>query len=339
MTSNGSGPDPAESVTPVTSTAGVQPPADAAGPELTVSRAGWRGIIIYCLIAYALAWLVCLPLWLGGGLANPLFGIIAVAMMFTPTISAVIVVRFVERRPLLTGLGIRPRASAQRTLAWLAVAFAAVLVVALLGLITSALLGTFRFDLAGMSGFRVVLAAQLDAAGQSVDQLGMAVRVLWLLQFLNIAIGSLINTLPALGEEIGWRGYLFPRLRDRLGATGAVLASGVVWGLWHAPVILLGYNYPSNPVLGLFMMCIACIGLGALLAWVSQRGGSVWPAALGHGTYNAAVGGFMVLFGDASFPVDTLSGSVMGWGGWPVWGVLVVVLLWRGAFVDRAQAG
>ena len=276
------------------------------------------------LIAYALAWLVALPLWLGDGLASPFFLPCSVAMMFTPTVASVVVVRFMERRPVLATLvSSRPvgRATADlvadRDRRGLAV---------VLGLLSSAASEpTFRPG--EHVGVPAASEQQLEAVGSSADDLPMPIRVMWLLQFVNLAAASLMNTLPAAGEEIGWRGFLFPRLRDRLGATGAVLASGVIWGAWHAPLILLGYNYPSNPRMGVLMMCVSCIGLGALLAWVSQRGASVWPAALGHGAFNAMMSGTIILFGDASVSVDTMSATLMGWGGWPVWLLLVVVLL------------
>ena len=72
-------------------------------------------------------------------------------------------------------------------------------------------------------------------------------RLLWLIQPVNIVIGGVLNSVPVLGEELGWRGFLFPRLRELIGPGWAVLAQGIIWAGWHAPVILLGYNYPSNP--------------------------------------------------------------------------------------------
>jgi len=308
----------------MSTTTGSEPPTDS--PAAVPAPTSRVAVVVYCLIAYGLAWFVCLPLWLGDGLSSPLFFPISIAMMLTPTVASLVVVRFVERRPIVRTLGLRPP-DAGRTALWLGIALASVLVVVVLGLASSALLGTFRFDIGGMSAFRELLTTQLGATGRTPDELGVPLRVLWALQLVNVALASAINTLPALGEEIGWRGYLFPRLRDLLGPAPAVLVSGVIWGLWHAPLILLGYNYPGDPVLGTFAMCVPTIGLGALLAWVSQRGGSVWPAALGHGTFNAAVGSFLVMFGDADFDVDMLSGTVMGWGGWPVWVLVVAAIL------------
>lgn len=294
---------------------------------------GWRGIALFCIISIGLGWLVALPLWVTGGLTSPLFLICSITMMFTPMIAAIIVVRFVERRPVLATLGIKPGGSVARTAGYLAISLVVIWVVVLAGLVTSALLGTYTFDLAGLSGFQQVLDAQLERTGVSADDLGLPLRVLWALQFVNVAVGSLLNIISAAGEEIGWRGYLFPRLYERIGALPAVLASGVIWGLWHAPVILLGYNYPTNPVVGLAAMCVLATGIGAILAWLRQRSGSIWPAALGHGALNAAAGSFMIIFADASASTDTLSGTIMGWGGWPVLLVVVVILIWRKAFV------
>jgi membrane protease YdiL (CAAX protease family) len=113
-----------------------------------------------------------------------------------------------------------------------------------------------------------------------------------------VTIGAAVNTVFAFGEEFGWRAYLLPKLRA-LGDRRAVLLHGVVWGVWHWPVIAMGYNYgleyPLAPLPGLLAMVVATVGLGGVLAWVTLESGSVWPAALGHGTLNA-VGSTTVLF-------------------------------------------
>jgi membrane protease YdiL (CAAX protease family) len=114
----------------------------------------------------------------------------------------------------------------------------------------------------------------------------------------SVTLGALVNTAFAFGEEFGWRAYLLPKLRP-LGDRRAVLLHGIVWGVWHWPVIAMGYNYgldyPRAPVPGLVTMVIATVGLGGFHAYVTVRSGSVWPAALTHGTLNA-VGSTTVLF-------------------------------------------
>ena len=176
------------------------------------------------------------------------------------------------------------------------------------------------------------MTRQLAAVGRGVDSLGMSMQMLAAVTLVQVVVGSLINTVPAFGEEVGWRGFLFPRLQELVGPVVAVVGTGVVWGLWHAPLILLGYNYPSNPVLGLLAMCVMTTLFGAVLGWLRQRSGSTWPAALAHGTLNAAVGSFAVVLGAAGQNVDTFSATIMGWSGWPIPLLVAVVLLWRRAF-------
>lgn len=292
--------------------------------------ASWRPVGIYCALAFALAWLVCLPLWLGDGLLSSYFQICAIIMMFTPTVAALITVKFVEKAPLGPGLDLKPRGSAGRMIGYAALALVVMIALCFLGLISSNLLGTFRID-PEVSAFKAVLEQQLASQGQSLDDLPMPIWVLWLLQFVNIIITSLINTIPAAGEEIGWRGYLFPRLRELTCPLGALLISGVVWGLWHAPLILLGYNYPGNPLLGTFVMIIPCIGLTALFAWFAERGGAVWPAAVAHGAFNAAMSSSVIMVAHVDSIPDTFSSTLLGWGGWPVFVIAVPILLATGA--------
>ncbi|MEM4184944.1 MAG: CPBP family intramembrane glutamic endopeptidase [Nitrososphaerota archaeon] len=101
-----------------------------------------------------------------------------------------------------------------------------------------------------------------------------------------------INTLFALGEEIGWRGYLQVELEERgLGAVRAALVVGLVWGLWHASgIILLGHNYPENRLLGAALFIAFTASLSLPHADVRRRSSSVLPAASLHGTINAVWG-------------------------------------------------
>ena len=120
-----------------------------------------------------------------------------------------------------------------------------------------------------------------------------------------------------------------------LGVLPAILLSGVIWGLWHAPLILLGYNYPLAPGwLGLMAMCGMCILIGAVFSWLRIRSGTVWAPALAHGAFNAAAG-FSLVFVAAGEVIDTTQATVLGWSGWIVPLVLVVVLALTGQFSPR----
>ncbi|OYO20763.1 hypothetical protein CGZ93_11005 [Enemella dayhoffiae] len=95
---------------------------------------------------------------------------------------------------------------------------------------------------------------------------------------------------------------------------------------------MLGYNYPLHPVLGLFAFCVLCTLLTGLFAWVRQRSGSVWPAAYGHGLFNALAGSAMLVFQSADSQVDTLHGTVLGWSGWFIPLLVVAALVARRAY-------
>src|SRR5262249_40903260 len=93
-----------------------------------------------------------------------------------------------------------------------------------------------------------------------------------------------------------WRGYLLPRLAP-LGGGRAAILTGIVWGLWHAPIIVTKeYNYPGHPWLGALAMVLFTTVLGVVFAWLRFRSGSVWPPALAHAALNAQAGfGLLVL--------------------------------------------
>ena len=145
----------------------------------------------------------------------------------------------------------------------------------------------------------------LRAAGVPYDQLGMVV-VGQLVAAL--AVGPLINAVPSLGEEVGWRGLLFPLLCEHMSERRAVIASGAIWGLWHAPIIAMGHNYgmdyPGFPVAGILTMVVACTSIGCLLSWLRLKTGSVWPCAVAHGAINA--------ISNAAVPFCTIGATLAG---------------------------
>ena len=303
---------------------------------VVLSQRFGMSLAVFLTIAFGLSWLIALPLWLGDGLASPLFPLIAVAMMLTPAIAALVVVFFVERpERKAAALGLWPLGRPGRFILYLALGLIVPVVLILVALPVGALLGVYPADFVGLSGFRAILDAQTGGM-----ELPVPIGVLVAAQFVNVLIGAVVNLLPALGEELGWRGWLLPRLL-RFGVVPAILLSGVIWGLWHAPLILLGYNYGDVGWLGVVMMIGMCTVIGAIFGWLRIRSNSVWPAALAHGAFNAAAG-FSFVFAAAGETVDTVQATILGWSGWIVPAVLVVVLVALGKFrapVDAATPG
>jgi membrane protease YdiL (CAAX protease family) len=107
-----------------------------------------------------------------------------------------------------------------------------------------------------------------------------------LLQIVSaLLLTPLANLLAFFGEEYGWRGYL-QRALTRMGRASGVLLVGVIWGVWHAPLILMGSNYPDQPVLGVFLMILFCIFIGYVLSYSVYKSKGVWAAAYLHGVSN-----------------------------------------------------
>lgn len=286
-----------------------------------------RPIAIFILLAFGVSWLIALPLWLGGGITSPLLPVLGLAMMATPALAAIVVVFLVERpAQRAQALGLRPVGRVPRFLGFLALGLFVPVLLVLQALIVGTLLGLYTPDLVSFSGFRELLDQQLGGR-----RLPLPIGTLVALQLASVLVAAFINAIPALGEELGWRGWLLPQLLP-LGTIPALLISGLIWGLWHAPLVLLGYNYPGVPGwLGVILMVGMCTVVGAIFGWLRIRSGSIWPAALAHGSFNASAG-ISLLFSATGRPVDTAQTTILGWTGWIVPALLVVVLVSTGRF-------
>ena len=143
----------------------------------------------------------------------------------------------------------------------------------------------------------------------------------------GLIAGATINALLAFGEEVGWRGYLLKQFVGKRFVFTAVVI-GAVWGLWHAPLILMGHNFPNHPVIGVFIMIVACVCLAPVVQFIRIKSGSVVAAAIFHGSFNAFAS-LGVLFLDHT---DELLTAPMGLAG------MVVFLMTLGALhlTDRS---
>lgn len=100
-------------------------------------------------------------------------------------------------------------------------------------------------------------------------------------------IGVIGSMAHALGEEIGWRGYLLPRLVGRTGFTVGCLISGCIWAVWHYPLLLFAdYNSGTPKIYALTCFTIMVIGDAFILGWFRLKSGSLWPAAMLHASHN-----------------------------------------------------
>jgi len=109
--------------------------------------------------------------------------------------------------------------------------------------------------------------------------------------FVAATVGTLVSCVSTFGEELGWRGYMLTRL-IAAGVPKPVLVSGILWALWHVPIILSGqYAAGSHPRLSAALFVIGVIAEAYLIAFLRLRSGSIWPAVLMHGAWNAIIQG------------------------------------------------
>ncbi|MBN2799792.1 MAG: CPBP family intramembrane metalloprotease [Deltaproteobacteria bacterium] len=251
----------------------------------------WRRIATWYLIALGGTGLVGL-LWgpLGADHSALIATTASAAAMFSPLVATAILQARDGERPL-RGIGAAPVLSR-----WLLVAIAVPYALVALTLVISPLLPGVSWDWA-MHGMFDRLAGSLSpeqVQAASAQVAALPVHPL-LLSLPQIAVaGATLNALFAFGEEIGWRGWLQRELAP-LGFWRASLLAGSLWGLWHAPLILHGHNYPDHRVVGVLLFTVVCALLAPLLSAVRVRGGTVWAAAILHGTFNAGAGAAMLV--------------------------------------------
>lgn len=299
-----------------------------------MTRLRLTAAIAFILLACGLAWLIALPMWMDGGLANPLAGILIPIMMFTPAL-AVLIVMFVLR-PVPKGerlrfLGMWPLRPAKRVV-WMMVfgLFGPVVVIAA-SVAVAALCGWVTLDLVRFSGFAEQLEASMPAGVPAPPAI-----VVILSQLVMIPISAAtINAFLAFGEELGWRGFLVPALRP-LGTWPTLLISGAIWGLWHSPVILLGYNFGRFDITGVLFMTGGCIAWGILLGWLRLRSASLWPAVFAHGAMNAA-GALIALLFAAGTTFDMALAGPLGVAGWIACAIFVILLVFTGQFRQQPE--
>lgn len=169
----------------------------------------------------------------------------------------------------------------------------------LLILITPGISLLLDFGTLDLSGRAFLASMKGRLAPEDIRRMEQQLRDLgnWIypLQFIQVLFfGSTVNTLFAFGEEMGWRGYLQKNL-ESLGFLPSSALIGLIWGIWHAPIILLGYNFPEQRLAGVAAMALSCIPLGILISYVRMKSRSVFGASIFHGMFNA-VSGFSLVF-------------------------------------------
>ena len=146
-----------------------------------------------------------------------------------------------------------------------------------------AYLGAAVYFLLFLQQFTLQSALAVESGMQGTDYIAFLATMIPLAVLVNPLMG-----LPqCLGEELAWRGWLLPKLTERFGQLRAVLLTGLVWGIWHAPVVAMGYNYgEGHPLANVAAMVLFCLVLGVIQGFLFWRTDSIWGPVLFHAAVN-----------------------------------------------------
>lgn len=248
-----------------------------------------KELSLYLLLSFGLAWLCqvggCMALLQQGNVL--LEQLALVASMFCPLAAVLLVSKGYLHQP--TGIAWKPKLKGNvkyLLLAWFAPAVFTALGAALyFATFPSRLDTSGSYLLASLGGEWTLEKLQ--------SELGMTpMHYLFYQAAQAVSYAPLINMIPAIGEEAGWRGYMMPRLKERFGLLNGRLLGGMIWGIWHWPLMLLiGYEYGTNylgaPILGLAVWCVFCFALNTLLDVLYEKTECIWFPAIAHGAINA----------------------------------------------------
>ena len=289
----------------------------------------WKRVWIFITFAFGIAWLVALALYFTGGLKpnTSTILVLAVGYMGAPAL-AHILTRLITREGW-QGLYLRPNFR-QGKLYWL-ICWVAPAVLTFTGMAIFFALYPQYFD-RSLNAVKQLMENSALTKGQPTPAINPWVIVIS--QTLTaLLIAPILNAIPILGEEFGWRAYLQPKLMP-LGGRKTMLLMGIIWGLWHAPLIAMGHNYgmeyPGAPWLGILTTLWIMFILGTFLGWAVLRAGSVWPAVIGHGAFNG-IAGIYVFFmqGNPNLLLGPSAAGIIGSLGLAV--VALIIFLKRDA--------
>ena len=243
----------------------------------------------YLIWAFVIAWpLQLLASYFALQGKASIFRLLMVGCMFAPLLAAIL-----AKIPL-ADMGWKP--SLRGKWKWVLAAWLVPAVLTTLGAALYFAIFPSQLDLSGKMFFAQLEASGGQAALEQFQAQALPVSFFLLIQAVQaLTYAPLINTFVSLGEEVGWRGAMLPRLKERFGRRKGWLLGGVVWGVWHWPVMILagyeyGLNYWGAPVLGPLVFCLFTTALGLLLDLAYEKTLCIWVPSLGHGAVNAAAG-------------------------------------------------
>lgn len=237
-----------------------------------------KQFVIYLIFTFGVAWMLQAVAIIFQSNIN-IFNLILSLVMFVPILGTLV------SKSNFKGIGWKPKfkGNAKSYLfAWLSPLVFGILGGLLFYAIFPGALGTLEEGLTAMGGAEAL---------EQIIQAGIPMSVLFVITLMQAIIEApIINTIFAVGEEAGWRGAMYPYLKEKCGVNKGRIIGGIIWGLWHSPIILLagyeyGFDYIGKPF-GFIAFCFITIILGILCDWVYDKSKSIWAPAMFHGCIN-----------------------------------------------------
>lgn len=242
-------------------------------------------LVITFLVTYGVEIFLIMPM-VGSTDINKAYmaQMLVAGVMFIPALGALIT-RLVTGEKLMRS-NLMLSLNLKGNLKYYGLAWFGIVLLTLFGTVLYFLIFPKQFD--GNMGYVKLL---IEAQGTGMEITDEQIRMVVLMQILmGVFLSPFLNIINCFGEEWGWRGYLLPKMLKRFKVVPTLLITGVIWGLWHAPLTVMGHNYGLGyrgfPVTGILAMCVFCIVIGILLSYVTIKTNSCIPAIMGHGTIN-----------------------------------------------------
>ena len=266
--------------------------------------------IKYSIILCVVSWIYAAIMILGVGIINPadnpmMYTIFASSYMLLPLICAGTRLATSKNTGTRLATSVRQLLRFKIKLSWL-VAWILPIVIVLLTIFVNSLMPNCDFN----TDMSSLIPVEMTPSFMIVTTI-----------ISGLFAGATINALFAFGEEYGWRNYLVAALKEKKFVFAAIFI-GIVWGIWHFPLILLGHNYPQHSVAGVFMMVIFCVLASFVELYFVLKAKSVYPAAIFHGTINAIAGLNVLLIKGGN---DLLNG-VCGLSGFIVITIVIAII-------------
>jgi membrane protease YdiL (CAAX protease family) len=266
---------------------------------------------------------------LGGSSSGGIsFTVLSVIYMFMPTVAVIIVKKFMYHESIGSDLLVSLKINR-----WF---FAAVIFMPIVSLLTLGISllfpGVIYSEILGMLKRFESMVTPEQAAQLQTSLESLPVNPILLTLITGVMGGITVNAVAAFGEEFGWRGFLLNAFKEMSFLRASVLI-GFIWGIWHAPLILMGHNYPDHPQIGVLMMIVWCILLTPLFLYITIKAKSVIAAAIMHGTLNGTAG-LTLMFTDGG---NDLTVGISGLTGFIALLVCFVVLFIYDHFISKER--